>query len=472
MEVGIFADKILSNLAFQPTAGQVKLARAWDEYINSSSGNSVFVLKGYAGTGKTSMISALVKSLSGKKFNYLLLAPTGRAAKVISNYAGTQAFTIHKKIYQMQEADGKSHFSLQENKNKNCVFIIDEASMIGEQASDMLKGSLLGDLMTFIESGTNCKAIFVGDTAQLPPIGADYSPALSADYLQSNFGVQVEEIELDEVVRQQQLSGILHNATALRDLIRKNKNDIPSLSTAGFKDIYKMTGEKLEDGLNYAYQKFGVDDTMVICRSNKEATLYNKQIRSRIFWREERLNAGDRIMVVKNNYFWIDKKSSIGFIANGDIAEVLRVKNEREEYGFTFADVRLKLIDYPNEEPIEATVYLETLESNSPALAYEENQKFYQSMLNDLMRDGLTKRKAAAEIKKSPLFNALQIKFAYAVTCHKAQGGQWKNVFVNQGYLSDEMINLEYLRWLYTATTRATAELFLINFHSKFFKNI
>lgn len=437
-------------------------------------GDVIFMLKGYAGTGKTTLVRSLVKSLPVLQAKTVLLAPTGRAAKVLSGYTGQQAYTIHKKIYiKRQGSEGNVAFQLQQNLHSNALFIVDEASMVSgsggiSQGGLFGNGSLLDDLMEYVFSGTNCKLILIGDTAQLPPVGMDISPALDVDYLRAAYSFQVESYELTEVVRQGADSGILENATVLRSVLGLDDPGIPQFRLNHFQDIVRLEGSDLEDALNAAYSKYGAEETMIICRSNKRANIYNQQIRARIRWQENELSAGDFMMVVKNNYFWLPDTSAAGFIANGDIVEVLRVGTIQEIYGFRFADVRVRLVDYPNEAPLEVRLLLDTIMSESPGLSQDENKRLYEAVLADY-QDIADRRMRMKKLKEDPFFNALHVKFAYAITCHKAQGGQWPCVFVEQGYLTDEMINREYVRWLYTAVTRATEKLYLVNFKPEFF---
>lgn len=340
--------------------------------------------------------------------------------------------------------------------------------MIGDETSDFSKSSLLNDLITYVYGGKGCKLILIGDTAQLPPVGVGESPALNEEYLKTSFDLEIISNELTEVVRQQQYSGILENATGVRELIASGEETFPQFITKGYKDMYRMTGERLEDGLNYAYSKFGIEDSMVVCRTNKQANQYNQHIRNRILSREEELSSGDFLMVVRNNYFWLPEESAAGFIANGDIVEIVRIRGHEILYGFRFAKVVVRLIDYPLEPTFDAIIMMDTIMMETPALTYADSSKLFDTVMDDYA-DEASRAKRVEKVKNNPYFNALQVKFAYAVTCHKAQGGQWKSVFVDQGYLTDEMVNTEYLRWLYTAITRATAELFLVNFNDKFF---
>ena len=453
-----------------PTEQQREVFLMLERFLNAKNGNECSILKGYAGTGKTTIISAMVKVLPQKGFKSILLAPTGRAAKVISNYSGKKAFTIHKKIYRKKDAATPDiNFMLGENLSENTIFIVDEASMISDESSEFSRHSLLQDLISFVYNGKNCKLLLVGDTAQLPPVGLSHSPALDLEFIRSNFLLELFSYELKDVVRQEKQSGILLNATNLRELIRKEKPAHPKFVVNGYADVFKMTGEKLIEGLNYAHNKFGIDNTLVICRSNKSANAFNQNIRNRILYREEELTGGDYIMVVRNNYFWLPpEENNGGFIANGDIAKIRKVRNVQDQYGFRFAEVVLELVDYPDEEPLTCKVLLDTLYTETPSLAAADSKRLYEAVMEDYIHIQ-NKRLRHLELKKNPYYNALQIKFAFAVTCHKAQGGQWDAVFIDQGYLTDEMVNTEFLRWLYTAVTRSTKELYLVNFSDQFF---
>ncbi|CAN5849291.1 ATP-binding domain-containing protein [soil metagenome] len=424
------------------------------------------MLKGYAGTGKTTVVSALVRVLGTFGYKYVLLAPTGRAAKVMASYSGRQASTIHKRIYR-QAANPYSEgltFNRQANKNTHTLFIVDEASMISDDKAFGDSG-LLEDLLGYVfESKTN-KLLLIGDTAQLPPVNQALSPSLDAAYMSSHFRCRVHELELRQVMRQAEESGILMNATNLRNQLTQKDPQL-KFYTKRYRDIYRMTGEKLEDGLRYAYHKFGVENTTVICRSNKNANLYNQHIRRQIFFAEDEIGVGDYLMVVRNNYFWLPKDSSIGFMANGDFVEITKIIRFEELYGFRFAEVRLRFVDYPEEVELEVKIMLDTLYCESPSLPAADNQKLYNEVLQDY-QDLKTKKEKSQAMKQNPHLNALQVKFAYALTCHKAQGGQWKAVFVDHGFLKDDMISQEFARWLYTATTRASEELYLLNMHQE-----
>jgi exodeoxyribonuclease-5 len=465
-------DNIRQSFPHEPTSQQTELFSKLHTFLKSTEGDECFILKGYAGTGKTTIVGALVKALKHYNYKAVLLAPTGRAAKVITNYSGRKAFTIHKRIYRKKSAltidDG---FALADNLASDTLFIVDEASMISDEAMGSNHVSLLFDLLRYVYNDKNCKLILVGDTAQLPPVGADNSPALDEQVMNGKFGITIFKYELTEVLRQQKDSGILFNATNIRDLIRTETIEAPKIVTKGFKDVFRMTGERLPEGLEYAYRKYGYDRTLIICRSNKNANLYNGQIRNRILYREEELTGGDQIMIVKNNYFWLQDKdeNSTAFIANGDIARIVKVRRTEDMYGFRFADVQLEFIDYAEDPTLDCKVLLDTLYADSPALSQEEQKRFYQEVMKDYEHLP-NKRAMHNELKLNPYYNALQIKFAYAITCHKAQGGQWDAVFVDQGYVTDEMINMDFLRWFYTALTRATTELFLVNFDNRFYK--
>jgi len=459
---------LIDKSPFEPTEGQKKLFRLFDSFLlDDKQKKPVLVLRGYAGTGKTTVVSAVVKMLPFFKFKYVLMAPTGRAAKVMSGYSKRTAFTIHKKVFQQTaEPGGGLEFKRQSNYHKNTLFIVDEASMISN-ASDYGKKGLLSDLIDYVFSQEGNRLLLIGDTAQLPPVGTLESPALERDYLQGNFRADVQAIELTEVMRQDIDSGILFNATKLRNELAQNDFKI-SLATSRFTDVFKMTGEKLEDGLRYAYDKFGVENTAIICRSNKNAVQYNQYIRRAIQYREDEIEAGDILMIVRNNYHFLPENTPAGFLANGDFVEVMKISRFEELYDLRFANLTLRLLDYPDQEPFEAKVVLDTLYSAEASL----NDKAYKNLYDQVVADYAdlsTKAERIKAIKNDPYLNALQIKFAYALTCHKSQGGQWQAVFVDQGYLTEEMVNHEYLRWLYTAITRATKELYLVNFNKDFF---
>lgn len=465
-----FYTELLKNFPFKPTTKQRDLLGLLSSFVFDKEKDSLFLLKGYAGTGKTTTIGAFVNSLwtAGKKS--VLLAPTGRAAKVIAVYSKKPAFTIHKKIYfPKKQSNGSVAFVLQPNKHRNTIFIVDEASMIpdGKQHQQLFdSSSLLEDLISYVYSGINCKLIFMGDTAQLPPVKLDVSPALEKDTLAYQFNKTVTEIELDEVMRQHENSGILANATFLRLLLKNEPNNFSF--DLNYPDIKRLEdGYDIEDAIVSAYDNFGVEDTAFIVRSNKRANQYNQQIRYNIRGQENEISSGDYIMIVKNNYYWLPESSKAGFIANGDICEVLKIFSIKELYGFKFAEVEIRMIDYPEMHPFETVLLLDTLTSESPSLTYEESNKLYQAVKEDYA-DEKSKYKQFLAIKKNKYFNALQVKFSYAMTCHKSQGGQWKTVFIEQPYLPDG-VSKEYFRWLYTAITRAQEKLFLISFKDDFF---
>lgn len=434
---------------------------------------SVFLLKGYAGTGKTSLVSALIQTLPQLRVDTLLLAPTGRAAKVISNYSGRPAYTIHKKIYMtVTDAGGVVRTVRAINKHAYTLFIVDEASMIGLEATSS-RHSLLEDLIDYVYDGNHCRLMLIGDTAQLPPVGQSESPALDERYLSAAFGLNVITSELTEVVRQQQLSGILANATSLRNqiaVLEDGEEATLPLFSPNDTDVIKLAGEDLMETLYREYGDFALEQVAIICRSNKRANLFNQGVRNSVLFREEEVNAGDYLMVVKNNYFWLDEDSSIGFIANGDIVEVLSVRNTQELYGFRFTDATLRFVDYPDEEPRDCKLMLSTLHSESPSLTAEESEQFYNAVMEDYA-DLPHKADRLREMRQNPYYNALQVKFAYALTCHKTQGGQWRTVIVDQGFLPPDMsLDRDYLRWLYTAFTRATDRVYLLGFENRFFE--
>ncbi len=433
---------------------------------------SAMLLRGYAGTGKTSLVSALIQTLPELRVSTILLAPTGRAAKVLAGYSKRPAYTIHKKIYMTAtDASGALRTVRAINKHSYTLFIVDEASMIGLEPTST-RNSLLQDLIDYVYDGNHCRLMLIGDTAQLPPVGQSESPALDERYLQAAFGLNVTAHELTEVVRQQSLSGILSNATALRSQIATiggGEASLPLFTTAP--DVVDLPGFDLQETLNREYEDAALEDVVVVTRSNKRANLFNQGIRASVLFREEEVNAGDYLMVVKNNYYWLDQDSAIGFIANGDIVEVLSVRNVQELYGFRFADATLRFVDYPDEEPRDCKLLLDTLYSESPSLTQEEQTRLYETVMEDYA-DLPHKADRLRELRQNPYYNALQVKFAYAMTCHKTQGGQWKTVIVDQGFLPPDMqLDRDYLRWLYTAFTRATERVYLLGFDRKFFNS-
>ncbi|HHC80445.1 MAG TPA: DUF2075 domain-containing protein [Flavobacteriia bacterium] len=466
-----FFKALLEKFPFTPTATQNELLALLSEFIFDKDTRKLFLLKGYAGTGKTTTMSTVVNNLWQVGMKSVLLAPTGRAAKVIANYSKKQAFTIHKKIYHPRKAaNGSVSFVLQANKHANTIFIVDEASMIPDRTADARlfeNGSLLDDLIAYVYAGKNCKLILMGDTAQLPPVKLTMSPALQADTLEAHYDKEVLEIELDEVMRQHQDSGILANATQLRFLLEDYAPEGFQFQLH-FPDIVRLTdGYDIQDAITAAYDSIGVEDTAFIVRSNKRANQYNQQIRSAIRGQENEIAAGDYIMVVKNNYFWLKENSSAGFIANGDICEILRIISYKDLYGFRFAEVNIRMIDYPDQAPFETVVMLDTLTSETPSLSYEDSNRLYEEVTKDYA-DEKSSYKRLLSVKKNVYFNALQIKFSYAMTCHKSQGGQWKTVFIEQPYLPNGP-DVSYYRWLYTAITRAQEKLYLIGFQNDYF---
>ena len=446
----------------------------------SRRGMELFLLRGYAGTGKTTLVGALVKTLAELKQPVVLMAPTGRAAKVFSSYAGCPAYTIHKRIYRQKSITDDSSFSLNVNLSKHTLFIVDEASMIsneGLSSSVFGTGRLLDDLIQYVYSGEGCRLMLMGDIAQLPPVGEEESPALSTQVL-SSYGLEVFELTLTQVMRQLSESGILYNATKIREKLTSQEtiaidgallNFSPAnLEGSVFPDVRRVAGDELIESIESSYSRWGSDDCMVICRSNKRANIYNQGIRNRILYREDELTSGDRLMVVKNNYYWVERiareehqPQPLSFIANGDIAVVRRVRRTRELYGFRYADVLLRFPDYDDYE-LEATVLLDTLYSESPALTREESNRLFEAVMEDYA-DIPQKKERHRKLREDPHFNALQIKFAYAVTCHKAQGGQWGCIYLDQGYLPPDTSPIDYYRWLYTAFTRATEQVYLVN---------
>lgn len=473
MTASEFYSLIKQQFPFNPTLKQNIVLQQLSEFIFKSDKNALYLLKGYAGTGKTTIVGAIVNNLWKAKKSAVLMAPTGRAAKVIANYSGKEAFTIHKKIYfPKKDSGGGVKFVLQPNKHKNTIFIVDEASMIPDTPSDskmVENGSLLDDLMQYVYAGHNCKLLLIGDTAQLPPVKLDISPALDENTLALNYDKEVTRMELDEVVRQGQDSGILVNATILRDVLAREMYDYFKFDLNGFKDIVRLVdGYEIMDAINDAYSELGNEETAIIVRSNKRANAYNQQIRSRILYNENELSAGDYLMVVKNNYFWLKPSTEAGFIANGDIIEVLEIFSIQELYGFRFAEVKVRMVDYPKMTPFETVLLLDTIEAETPSLPYEESNRLYQEVMKDYEME-TSKYKKFLKVKANKHFNALQVKFSYAITCHKSQGGQWNTVFVEQPYLPNG-IDKDYLRWLYTAVTRAKEKLYLIGFKDEFFE--
>jgi exodeoxyribonuclease-5 len=467
----IIYNNLCKNLGNIPTDDQSAALMKIAGYICDNNNDVIFLMTGYAGTGKTSVISSIVKTLDLLRMRSVLLAPTGRAAKVLASYSGRQSLTIHKKIYRQKSSkDGLGSFILDRNLHKDTFFIVDEASMVSNSSGDSSlfgSGRLLDDLIEYVYSGIDCKLIIVGDTAQLPPVGSVVSPALDPAAL-GEYGFGLITCELKQVVRQSETSGVLMNATRVRLQVAENDLVRPSLDCLNYKDTIRITGEELIDEISAAYGTCGMEGTIIVVNSNKQANRYNQGIRNRIFFREEEISPGDMVMVVKNNYFIIDEEEDgAGFIANGDIAEVKKIRKYEERYGFHFADMVLKFPDYNLE--IESKVMMDILHLDTPALPSEKNRELYRNILADYIHIK-TRRKQFEAIRNDPYFNALQIKFAYAVTCHKAQGGQWERVFIDQGMFNRNEISIDYLRWFYTALTRSTDKVYLVNFPDEWFK--
>lgn len=486
-----FEECFLQNFGFEPTEGQRKVISSLADFILSPKADSIFLLRGFAGTGKTSLIAALVKTMrqitsQESEAGTVLIAPTGRAAKVFSLYADSPAYTIHKRIYRQKSIDKDSLFSLNYNMRTNLLFVCDEASMIGNDSGAAVfasgvgpaygTGCLLDDLVHFVYGGAGCRLIVMGDTAQLPPVGDAESPALQPEVL-GGYGFEVVGHTLTEVVRQKEESGILWNATMLRRMLAEDDvYAVPPIRFAGFADVINVPGMELIEALEQCYHNDGEDETIVITRSNKRANIYNNGIRAKVLWREEEISSGDRIMVVKNNYFWCEeqKTEDFDFIANGDMAVVKRLRNERSMYGFRFVDATLEFPDY-NDYEMQCTMMLDALRTDRSSLTPEQQQQLYEGVMEDYEEINTaepgkrpvwkkaTKQEKLKAMRKDPHYNALQVKYAYAVTCHKAQGGQWRNVFVDQEFVSEDMLGPEYFRWLYTAITRATGKVYLVN---------
>ena len=447
--------RIHSAFGFPPTAEQEHAINVFTTFMADHHEHAVMVMRGSAGTGKTTLAAAIVRAMLSCEQQLVLLAPTGRAAKVFSLYAGTAAYTIHRRIYRQKSLEGG--FDLGYNNAHDTLFMVDEASMISMSSTE--GRSVLDDLIQFVYNGRNCRLMLIGDHAQLPPVGEEESPALMLSVL-SSYGLHVHECTLSEVLRQSQQSGILYNATVIRGL----NFQLPKIQFAGFTDIHVVPGDELIETLASSYSKVGLDETLVVTRSNKRANIFNQGIRNQILGREEELCTGDQLMIVKNNYYWASKSPNsegLEFIANGDMAVVRRVRNIHELYGFHFAEVTMTFPDYDNYE-LTATVLLDTLTSEAPALTRDQQEQLFNNVMEDYA-DIPRKPDRMKAIKEDVHFNALQVKYAYAATCHKAQGGQWAHIYVDQGYMTDDMLTPDYLHWLYTAFTRATEQLYLVN---------
>ncbi len=467
-----FKELWAQEIGLELTSGQENSCDKMIQFLYKRGGRNLFVLKGYAGTGKTTLVSALVRTFAYYKKTTLLLAPTGRAAKVFSSYSSRKAFTIHKIIYQTRVKNGFSEIIRKRNRFNNTLFIVDEVSMIADMpTSQEIFGdrSLLSDLLDFVFEGQNNKIIFVGDDAQLPPVHLDNSPALDPHYLESSFDLSLDTFQLKEVVRQSNDSGILLNATNLRKKILLEDINLPYFISDYYSDFQQLSSIDLEDMLNDMYSTYEPEEVVIITRSNKRATLFNQEVRHRIFFREEKIAAGDLIMAVKNNYYWIEDSSEIGFIANGDMMEVQAIESIREEYGFTFANIRVRFCDYPNEAEISLKVILESIDTEGASLTQQQTDELYHQIAENYA-DLPTKKERYQAIKNDPHYNALQIKFAYSLTCHKTQGGEWKAVLIDLNYFTEEHQNIDFLRWLYTAITRSRKELYLLNFPNDFFE--
>lgn len=457
--------QIKRNFCYQPTEEQEKAIESIADFLFKPENDTLLLLKGYAGTGKTTLIGAVVRTLSEMRAGYVLMASTGRAAKVFSRYSGFSAYTIHKKIYRQKSfSNDLDNFSLNDNLHKNTLFIVDEASMIsndGLTGASFGSGRLLDDLIEYVYAGQGCRLLIIGDDAQLPPVGEDESPALSAEVLRG-YGLGVTECILTEVIRYSGRNGILSNATMLRERMAADDiYDLPVLTLKGYEDISSIPGSELIEAINSSYNEVGMDETMVICRSNKRAYLYNKGIRNTILYREEELSTGDILMIAKNNYHWTADCKEMDFIANGDIAIVRRVRRTQEMYGFRFADVVLSFPDH-NDIEFELKILLDTLHSDYPSLSKEDSDRLFNAVMEDYS-DITNKKERMKKLKEDSFYNALQVKYAYAVTCHKAQGGQWKRIFIDQGYITEDTFTPDYYRWLYTALTRASEKLYLVN---------
>lgn len=467
MTIDELCGHIRSIFHFVPTHEQEEALQTICRFMFDRDPHSLMILRGCAGTGKTTLASAFVKTMRKLGQKVVLMAPTGRAAKVFSLNSNMEASTIHRKIYRQKGIMGA--FTLDINLHQNTLFLIDEASMIannGYMESVFGSGCLLDDMVQYIYGGVNCRALLIGDKAQLPPVGEEESPALMASFM-SAYGMKVYEADLNEVLRQEQESGILYNATAIRQMITHDElTQLPKVRFEGFADVQMVPGNELIESLTSSYSHVGMDETMVVTRSNKRANIYNMGIRNMILGREEQLTSGDMLMVVKNNYYWASKdeeseKAGIQFLANGDRATVRRLRNVRELYGFTFADAWLQFPDYDDYE-LQATVILDSLLTEAPALTQEQSAILYNKVMEDYA-DIPLKTDRLKRLREDPHFNALQVKYAYAVTCHKAQGGQWAHIYIDQGYMTDDMLSPDYIHWLYTAFTRATEKLFLVN---------
>lgn len=462
------AETISGFFPFDPTQDQIVALDKLAFFMLNSDEQQVFVLKGYAGTGKTSLVSALIRYLDNMHIGHVLLAPTGRAAKVLASYSGHHAFTIHRKIYRKAVVGDEGGFAVNYNKHKDTFFIVDEASMISDTSGEQFvfgSGHLLEDLLEYVYTGENCRLILLGDTAQLPPVGQAVSPALDKSHLKLK-GFDVVEVELKQVVRQSEDSGILDNATSLRESIRLDEVKALPKVRINNTDVIRLQGDELSEKLSASFSSVGIEESKIICPTNKRAVLFNMGIRNTVLFKEEMVTSGELLMVAKNNYLWSEKYPEIPFIANGDLVEVIRIRKQYEMYGFKFADMEIRFPEY--EWELEARILLDSLFAEAPALDKASQEKLFNDVLQDYSPYCKTKRELYLALKNDPWLNALQIKYGYAFTCHKAQGGQWKEVYIDQGYVTEERMGLEYYRWLYTAFTRATEKVYLINFKDDF----
>lgn len=464
-----FLKQVIENFGLEPTRQQAQALESITEFLFQPQTDSLFLLKGYAGTGKSSLIGALVKTMTSLKQKTVLLAPTGRAAKVFGGYADHLAYTVHKKIYRQKRfSDQPTDFVPTDNLYKDTLFIVDEASMLSNDGLDSSvfgSGRVLDDLIQYVYSGENCRLLLIGDEAQLPPVMQEVSPALQIDNLKG-YGLEVLSTTMTQIVRQSEDSGILYNATEIRNaLLNQTTGLFPKIRFTGFTDIKNTSGEELIDAINAAYDLDGIDDCMIITRSNKRSNIYNQGIRNRILYREDELASGDMLMITKNNYYWTEKIDQVDFLANGELVEVLRVRNIRDMYGFRFADVLVRHPDYEIE--LELKILLDTLHSETTGLSKEKNSELFYTILEDYadIRSNAEKMK---KMKTDPFYNAVQVKYGYAITCHKAQGGEWKNVFLDIGYITEEHLGINFYRWLYTAITRATKQLYFVNLPDEF----
>lgn len=468
-----FARIFRNQIPFEPTESQRAAGRALTHFICEPQDHQIFILNGYAGTGKTTLVSALVRSLKQVRKNCILLAPTGRSAKVFSIYSGMKAYTIHKCLYWVKNKDGMSVFSRRPNRLVNTLFIVDEASMIADGVSESSlfgNNSLMDDLFSYVFEGSGCQLLLVGDGAQLPPVNFEESPALSIEYIQRNFSLLAGQATLTDVTRQNLKSGILHNASQLRQRMEDEDFSFPILPAPKFTDCKRINGEDLEELFNELYGRYTPEEIVTITYSNKRAYIYNQEIRHRILYKEEEIAAGDLVIAVKNNYFWIKDDQEVGFIANGDSLEILSINKIQELYGFRFADVTVRLCDYPNHGDIDIKIILESLTCEGASLSRADLDKLYYAVSEDYA-DISTKRERYAKMKEDPFLNAVQVKFSYALTCHKTQGGQWPVVLLDQGLIRDGILTKSYFRWLYTAITRASSQVYLLNFADNFFEN-